>query len=71
MNNKLTNAQVRVDAGVTSGAGQVFVLTVRDVEMGLRVAIFLGQPEINHIHLVSALADAHQEIVGLDVAVNE
>jgi len=39
--------------------------------MGLRVAVFLGQTEINHIDLVATLADAHKEVVRLDVTVNE
>lgn len=60
-----------IDAGVTSGARQVLILTIRDVEMSLRVAVFLGQAEVDDIHLVSPLADPHQEVVGFDVTVDE
>lgn len=60
-----------VDGGVTGGTSQVLVLSVRDVEVSLRVAVLLGETEINHVDLVAALADAHEEIVGLDVAVDE
>lgn len=60
-----------VDGGVTSGTSQVLVLSVRDVEVSLRVAVLLGETEINHVDLVATLADAHEEVVGLDVAVDE
>lgn len=60
-----------VDGGITSGTSQVLVLTVRDVEVSLRVAVLLGQTEIDHVDLVAALADAHEEIVRLDITVDE
>lgn len=60
-----------VDGGVTSGARQVLVLTVGNVKMGLGVPVLLGQTEIDHVDLVASLANAHEEVVGLDVAVNE
>ena len=66
-----TNAEMRVDGSIPSGAGQVLVLSVRDVEMGLWVAVFLGQTKVNDVDLVASLADAHEEVVGLDVAVDE
>lgn len=60
-----------VDGGVTSGTRQVLVLTVGNVEVGLGVPVLLGQTEIDHVDLVASLANAHEEVVGLDVAVNE
>ncbi len=60
-----------VDGGVTGGTSQVLVLTVRDVEVRLRVAIFLSQTEVDDIDLISTLANAHQEVVGLDVTVDK
>jgi hypothetical protein len=66
-----TDAQVGVDGGITSSSGQVLVLPIRDVEMGLGVTVFLGQTEIDDIDLVAALADAHEEVIRLDVTVNE
>ena len=60
-----------VDGGVTSGTGQVLVLSVRDVEVGLGVPVLLGETEVDHVDLVAPLADTHEEVVGLDVAVDE
>ena len=60
-----------VDGGVTSGTSQVLVLSVRDVEVGLGVPVLLGETEVNHVDLVAPLADAHEEVVGLDVTVDE
>lgn len=60
-----------VDGGVSRGTGEVLVLSVRDMEVCLRVAVFLGETEIDDVDLVPAFADAHQEVVGLDVAVDE
>ena len=39
--------------------------------MGLRVAILLGQSEVDDIDLVATLANTHQEIVRLDVSMDE
>ena len=67
----LTNTQVRVDGSITSRASQVLVLSVWDVEVRLRVAVLLGQTEVNNVDLVTTLANSHQEVVGLDIAVDE
>jgi hypothetical protein len=66
-----TDTQVSVDAGITGGTSQVLVLSVRNVEVRLGIAVLLGQTEINHVDLVAALANAHEEVVGLDVTVDE
>lgn len=60
-----------VDGGITSGTRQVLVLSVWDVEVRLRVTVFLRQTKVDDIDLVTTLADAHQEIVRLDITVNE
>ena len=60
-----------VDGGVTSGTSQVLVLSVGNVEVGLRVPVLLGETKIDDIDLVAALADSHQEVVRLDVTVDE
>lgn len=41
------------------------------MEMGLRVTIFLGQPKINDIDLISTFSDTHEEVVWLNVSMNE
>lgn len=60
-----------VDGGVAGGAGEILVLSVRDVEVCLGVAVLLCQTKVDDVNLVATLADAHQEVVGLDVAVDE
>jgi hypothetical protein len=67
----LLDTQVSVDTGVTSGTGQVLVLTVRDVEVSLGVTVLLGQTKVDNVDLVSTLADTHEEVIGLDVTVDE
>ena len=66
-----TDTQVSVDTGVTGGTSQVLVLSVRDMEVSLGIAVLLGQTKVDDIDLVAALANAHEEVVGLDIAVDE
>ena len=67
----LFDAKVGVDTGVTGSSGKVLVLTVGDVEVSLGVTVFLGKTKVNNVDLVSTLANAHQEVVGLDITVDE
>jgi hypothetical protein len=67
----LLDAQVGVDAGVACRTRQVLVLTIWDVEVRLGVTILLGQAKVNDVDLVATLANAHEEVVWLDVAVDE
>ena len=60
-----------VDAGIASRAGEILVFTVRDVKVRFGVAVLLGQTKVDHIDLVASLADAHEEVVGLDVTMDE
>lgn len=62
---------MRVDGCVARSTGQVLVLTIRDVQMGLGIAVLLGETEIDDIDLVSTLANAHQEVIGLDITMDE
>jgi hypothetical protein len=62
---------VSVDASIAGGTSQVLVLSVRNMEMRLGIAVLLGKTEINDIDLVAALANAHEEVVRLDVTVDE
>lgn len=54
-----TNTKVRVNGGITSGTRQVLVLSVWDVEVRLRVTVFLRQTKVDDIDLVTTFADAH------------
>lgn len=60
-----------IDGGVSSGASEVLVLAVGDMEMSLGIPIFLGQAEVNDVDLIATFTDAHEEVIGLDVAVDE
>ena len=60
-----------VDRSITGSTRQVLVLSVWDVEMGLWVTVLLGQTEIDHVDLVATLSNAHEEVVGLDITVDE
>jgi hypothetical protein len=62
---------VSVDTGITGSSSEVLVLAVRDVEMSLGVTVFLCETKIDDVDLVSTLANAHQEVIGLDITVDE
>lgn len=66
-----TDAQVGVDGGVAGGAGEVLVLAVGNVLVGAGVAVLLGQAEVDDVDQVALLAQAHQEVVGFHVSVDE
>ena len=68
---RLLNTQVSVDGGVASSTGQVLVLSVGDVKVGLRVPVLLGETKVDDVDLVAALADSHQEVVRLNVPMDE
>ena len=68
---KHTNTQVCIDARVTTSTRQVLVLAVRKMEIRLSVTVLLGQTKVNDIDLVTTLADAHQEVVRLDITMDE
>ena len=60
-----------VDGCITRSPRQILVLTVWNVKVRLGITVFLGQSEIDDIHLISTLPNAHQEIVRLDIPMNE
>lgn len=66
-----TDTQVGVDAGITGSTSQVLVLSVWDVEVSLGITVLLGQTKIDNVNLVTALANAHEEVVWLDITVDE
>lgn len=67
----LLDTKMGVDTGITGSTSQVLIFTVRDVEVSLRVAVLLGETKVDHIDLVSTLANSHEEVVGLDITVDE
>src|ERR1700712_987090 len=68
---KHTDTQVGINGGIASSTSQVLILTVWDVEVSLGITVLLSKSEINYVDLVATLADAHEEIVRLDVTVDE
>lgn len=68
---RLLDTKMGVDAGIAGSTSQVLVLSIRDVEMRFRVTILLGKTEVDDIDLITPLADAHEEVVRLDVSVDE
>ena len=60
-----------VDGGISGCSGQVLILSIRDVKVGLWIAILLRQAKINNIDLIASLSNTHQEVVWLDIPVDK
>lgn len=60
-----------VDASISSCASEILVLPVGDVDMRLGVTELLSQPEVDNIDLIGPLAQSHQKVVGLDIAMDK
>lgn len=67
----LLDTQMSIDRGVASSTGQIFVLSVGDMQVGLGISEFLGETEIDNVDLVASLPDSHQEVIWFDVSVDE
>ncbi len=57
--------------GVSGSSSQVLTITVRNVLTCLRISEAFGKTEINDVDVVLLLADAYQEIIGLNISVEE
>lgn len=68
---KITDAEVRVYAGIPRSPREILILAICDVLMRLRVAVLFRETKIDYIHEISFLAEAHEKVVGLDITVNE
>lgn len=66
-----TDTQVRVNGSIASCASQVLVLTVRNVEVCLRVSVLLSQAKVDDVDLVTTFANTHEEVVRLDITVDK
>jgi hypothetical protein len=67
----LFDADVGVDGGVASGAGQVFVVFVGDVCVVFRVFVAFREAEVDRVDLGRLRPQPQKEVVGLDVAMDE
>lgn len=68
---RLLDAQVCVDACVAGRPSQVFVFPVWNVGPRPVVSELLGQTKVDQKEFVAVTPDAHEEVVGLDVSVDE
>ena len=59
---RLFDPPVRVDRRVALCAGERLVVFVRDVLVRLGVAVPFGQPEVDHVYQVDAVAAPEQEV---------
>jgi len=67
----LLDTQMSIDGSITGSSSQILVLPVWNVEVSLRVTVLLGKSEIDDIDLVTALTNAHEEVVRFDITVDE
>ena len=68
---RLLDTKMRVDGGISGSASQVLVLSIRNVEMRLGIAVLLGQTKINHVNLITPLPNAHEEVIRFDISVDK
>jgi len=73
MTPEVTSAEMCVDAHVTSGAGQAFVFTVRNMLLRRRVDVFFSETKVDDVHqmLFPVGVSTDQEVLWLYVAVDE
>ena len=62
--------QMRINRCVSRSASQVLVLFVGNVLVRLGVPVLLAQPEVDEMRYMRLSAQPHQEILGLDIAVD-
>lgn len=66
-----TNAQVSVDAGVTSSSCKIFVFSIWYVLMCTCISVFFGKTKVYEIHQISFLSQTHQEVVWFYIPMNK
>eukprot|EP00201_Polytomella_parva_P013575 CAMPEP_0175063418 /NCGR_PEP_ID=MMETSP0052_2-20121109/14746_1 /TAXON_ID=51329 ORGANISM="Polytomella parva, Strain SAG 63-3" /NCGR_SAMPLE_ID=MMETSP0052_2 /ASSEMBLY_ACC=CAM_ASM_000194 /LENGTH=64 /DNA_ID=CAMNT_0016329615 /DNA_START=323 /DNA_END=517 /DNA_ORIENTATION=+ len=60
-----------INRSITSGSRQITTLNIWYVDKGFGITIFFDKTEVNDKDLIGTLADANEEIVGLDITVHE
>ena len=68
---RLLNAEMSVDGCVSGRPGEVLVFPVRNVLMCAIITKLFGQSKIDGIDEVALFAEAHQEVVGFYITMNE
>jgi len=64
-----TNAEMSVNAGVSSSSCQVLVLSIRNVLVSPCISILFSQTKVYDVDKVALLAEPHEEVIRLDVSV--
>lgn len=68
----VTSTQMSVDTHVACSAGQTFAFAVRNMLLGLRIAVKFGHAKIDDkdlvCHLGTRLSD--QKVIWLDISIN-
>jgi|SRR5712671_2908212 len=67
----LLHSQMGVDRRISGSSGQILVLAIGDMKMGLGIPVLLRKTKVNDIDLIAALANTHEEVVGFDVTMDE
>jgi len=60
-----------VDTGISCCATKTLASNHFVVLLGLRITVVLAQPKIDHEHPIGGLPVSHDEVIGLDVAMND
>lgn len=68
---RLLHTAMTVNRSISCCASERFAISIRNVLTGLRITVPLRQSEIYHVHRRSFVIDAHQEVIGLNVAMQE
>ena len=67
----LFNTEMRLNGSESRRPCETFVLAVGNVSMRFRVQVHLSETKVNYVDSVATFADTHEEIGGLDVAVEK
>jgi len=67
----LFDTEMGVNRGVSGSSSQSFVLAVGNVPMRFGVEVHFSETKINDINSVAMFADSHEEIFGLNVAMDK
>ena len=66
-----TNSQMIIDTSITTSSPEFAILVVGCVDVCFWISILLCKIKINNVYQISKLARTHQEVCGLNVAMDE
>jgi hypothetical protein len=62
---------MRINARIPCSASQILILFVRYVDVCLCIPVLFSKTKVDEVNLVASLAQAHEEVIGFDIAVNK